>query len=78
MRREQGKKYGHLNEQLDTAQTGFDAGKLEQGLRGRIVGRNETIERTSPDDDTMVFLRPRETIVPLCSKDRPIVADCAS
>jgi hypothetical protein len=73
-----GQEYGHLNEQLDIAQTGFGAEKLEQDLRRRIVCQNEAIERISPDDDTPVFFRPRETIVPFCSEDRPIVANCAS
>ena len=73
-----GQEYGHLNEQLDIAQTGFEAEKLEQDLRYRIVGQNEAIERTSRDDDTPVFFRPRKTIVPLCSEDRPIVANRAS
>lgn len=73
MRIERAKSIGHLNELLDTAQTGLEAGKLEQDLRRRIVGQNEAIERTSPEDDVPVFFRPWATIVPLCSEDRSTV-----
>ena len=62
-----GQEYGHLNELLDTAQTGLEDGKLAQDLRRQIVGQNEAIERTSPEDDAPVFFRPWATIAPLCS-----------
>ena len=36
---------GCLNKQLDPAQTGFEAEKLEADLRKRIVGQNEAIQQ---------------------------------
>jgi ATP-dependent Clp protease ATP-binding subunit ClpB len=40
-----GRGMGHLKRQLDPAQTGFEAGKLEKDLRKRIVGQNEAIQQ---------------------------------
>src|ERR1700743_2858587 len=36
---------GRLNKQLDPAQTGFEAERLDSDLRKRIVGQNEAIEQ---------------------------------
>jgi hypothetical protein len=66
-----------LNVQLDIAQTGFGAEKLEHDLRRRIVCPNEAIERTFRDDDTPMLFGSRETIVPLCSEGRPTVQNGA-
>jgi len=37
--------YGHVNRQLDPAQTGWEAEKLESDLRKRIVGQDAAIEQ---------------------------------
>ena len=36
---------GRLNKQLDPAQTGLDAERLDSDLRKRIVGQDEAIEQ---------------------------------
>jgi len=36
---------GRLNKQLDPAQTGYEAEKLESDLRKRLVGQDEAIQQ---------------------------------